>query len=327
MTAGIANPEFVAKRQEGWSTDPKIIKDQVAEITGVQVHDLQRIQKGGWNEVYKAGDFIVRIPHLTPNILDHENIAKTKASTANVPVPKTLGIATIDVNGTPTKLEVSEFIEGVEMSDLFETASEEEKHRLTVEAGRVLSRIHDVRLLRYGAFGTDGGYERLSESRHKTADQESPMWIQGLEAGGFTNNQATKIIEEFKSLCVKYDEADPALVHHDLSPRHLIVKEDEKKNDEKKIAAVLDWGNSRSGSPFDDIANSTPGAFNQEWLLEGYENLGIKYLPDFKERLELARLFLNLKQYGFSIKNNLPQKIEPTTERIKQNLKILGIKI
>lgn len=330
MSSGIANPEIVARRQEQWSTDPDIIKTKVSEITGVEVTGLERILKGAQNEVYKVitskDPVIVRIPHRNPNILDYEAIAKEKAASAHVPVPKTLGIVPIEVNGKSLKMEVSEFIDGVEMNELFESASEEEKKRLTIEAGKILGKIHSVRLSRYGTFANKpNGFEKLSELRLSDTEKKSAVWKSGLISGGYSQDQAQKIINQFKNLCLKYDELDPTLVHHDFLPRHLMVKDG-------KIVSLIDWENSRSTTPFDELANSTPGAFNQEWLLEGYgqEQIGIRHMEDFNQRLQLAHLFLDLKHYEFIFNNNpsdKDEKIKNTTDRIKKNLTELGIKI
>lgn len=324
MSAGINNPEFVALRQAQWQTPPDVIRSEVTKAIGIQVKDLQRIQKGGWNEVYKietsADPIIVRISNEGRSF-ETEQWAKNKCASANVPVPKTLDTIKLNIEGKKAWMEISEFVEGQEMSDLFEKASDEEKQQLTKKAGTVLSRIHGIRLAKYGVLNNtpgDAGTQTLAEYKHKIADERTDLWTQGLKQGGFTPDQITKIIKELKVLYIKYDEIDPTLIHHDFSPRHLMVKDG-------RIIAVLDFGNCRSSTPFDEFANSTPVGFNLEWLKEGYENLGIIYLPDFNQRLELARLFGNLEQYPFAIKNNLTNKIKPISERIRKNLEGLSI--
>lgn len=316
MTAdGVNNQEFVAARQDKWNTPPEIVLSQAQKALGVKVTIESRLKLGGWNEVYVLSSpqtkFILRIAH-THNPFPAEGFAKAKAAAMGVPIPETLAVSEVGIDTRPAYLEFSRFLDGHSLATLGNEPTQVKSELLT-QAGHHLSQIHSVHLPIYGQLVDSYPASAQSLASFKIGQLEAikSLVIEGLSRINISQSVIEAVLDKVRQSYSVFDEDQPALVHMDYLPRHIFVS-----RDKTKVIGIIDFGNCRSTSPFDDLANWVEGEFKLTDLLAGYDNRKLVEAADFERKLTLARLFLNLQQIPFVLKHNLTDKLLPISERI-----------
>jgi aminoglycoside phosphotransferase (APT) family kinase protein len=95
---------------------------------------------------------------------------------------------------------------------------------------------------------------------------------------------------------------EPALVHGDLGPEHLLVRDD-------RLAGVIDWGDMRLGDPALDYA----------WLLNGpFANWDVD--PDLRQRATLYHRLAPWYEAHYGVFTNQPAHIERGLAGIRARL-------
>ncbi len=319
MTNGINNSEIVAAKQSEWSTPSGTIIDHVSRIIGHTAVIEKRIQQGAWNEVYEIGvgenRYILRISR-DATLIAKEKRAKDLAKTAGVPVPKTIDISPLTVGSQSLTFELTEFIVGPALHEVRDPIV---RKVLLTHAGLVLSRLHTIYCDSYGQFpSVESGPKILSIFRKGQFSFINQSLTQISEILSIPPSEIEQMAKLSESLNQQHDEHQPVLVHMDFLPRHLICS-----LEKREVIGVLDFGNCRSASPFDDFANWIDGEFALSDLLSGYSNYDLVNSSDFAVRLALARLQGNIMQLPFALKFNLKDKIPLIWGRINQQIEIL----
>ena len=321
MNNGVNNPEVVAAKQALWSTHPEVIVRHVSKVTHRKAEIERRIQQGAWNEVYVVGAegkrYVLRISREA-NLIAKEKSARDLAKAAGVSVPSTLDISPVSVDGKELTFELTEFIDGPALHEVTDPAVRKD---ILVHAGLLLSRLHTIGCLAYGPFpSVETGPKILSLFRKGQISFVNSSLTQISEIINISPSDIEDVAKLAEDLNEKYDEEHPVLVHMDFLPRHLICSVEKKQ-----VIGVLDFGNCRSASPFDDLANWIDGEFALSGLLSGYSNRDLVNSPDFAMKMVLARLQGNIMQFPFALKHDLKDKIPLIWGRVMEQVGILKL--
>ena len=321
MNNGVNNPEVVAAKQALWSTPPEVITNHVSKVTHRKAEIEKRIQQGAWNEVYVIGvegeHYVLRISR-DANLIAKEKSARDLAKAAGVPVPATLDISPVSVDGKELTFELTEFIDGPALHEVTDPAVRKD---ILIHAGLLLSKLHTIGCLAYGPFpSVETGPKTLGLFRKGQISFINSSLAQISEILNIPPSDIEGVAKLSEGLNEKYDEKDPVLAHMDFLPRHLICSAEKKQ-----VVGVLDFGNCRSASPFDDLANWIDGEFALSDLLSGYFNHDLINSPDFAVRIALARLQGNIMQFPFALKHDLKDKIPLIWGRVMEQVEILKL--
>jgi len=323
MNNGVNNPEVVAAKQALWSTPPEVIAKHVSKVTHRKAEIERRIQQGAWNEVYVVGveseRYVLRISR-DANLIAKEKSARDLAKAVGVPVPATLDISPVSVDGKELTFELTEFVDGPALHEVTDLVVRKD---ILAHAGLLFSRLHTIGCPTYGPFpSVETGPKALSLFRKGQISFINSSLAQISEILNIPPSDVEGVAKLAEGLNEKYDEKDPVLAHMDFLPRHLICSVEKKQ-----VVGVLDFGNCRSASPFDDLANWIDGEFALSDLLSGYSNHDLVNSPDFAMKMALARLQGNIMQFPFALKHGLRDKIPLIWGRVMEQAGVLKLSI
>lgn len=237
-----------------------------------------------------------------------------------IPAPKPL--ATAYEHG-PGKLDfiLFEKVQGTNMK-IHLTENPEDEPELVRDVGRVMARIHQIKVDGFGFFDNDlakktGELRGIHSSNREHVLAALPQNLEVLVGAKYINHaQAVKIAQLLReSEHIEHD--DPRLIHNDFADWNTIV-------DDGKVVAAIDWDESFAGDPIADIACWTlffPSS-RLPMLLEGYKE--ISDLPDdFNERLHIYRLRYLVSKLTLRHKKFHYDKSPVMTEAVKVGLQAL----
>lgn len=168
-------------------------------------------------------------------------------------------------------------------------AHPEDEAKLVTEAGKLMARIHQIKVKGYGFFDNSLAHNtgELKGIHNSYKDHLLAALPQNLteikDAGYISQAQAEKITRLLQETDL-IDCQDPRLIHNDLADWNIMV-------DETAGLVAIDWDEAHAGDPIADIACWSLFFPTKRLaiLLDGYKQ--ITDLPDnFEEKLHIYRL-------------------------------------
>ena len=291
------------------NTPDEVINNAVREAVGVFPALKIKILKGEANEVYEVktskGDFFVRISRSEKPDYLQEKWAIEQVSEIGVPVPESLLIKHVTLDGQQLSINIQKKIRGdtLERGDIdYKSMDQEKLKKIIVKAGELLSRIHSVKTV--GFKHLDGnGVGSVSTYREMWNDllvpEKEKECIEIAKTVKFSPVLMKKIFELLRDEISKAPNISPVLNHGDYGPKHIMVEDE-------TITGILDWGGVSGNSPIADFAwwdywygDSIPIS----WLQEGYADKSM-FDSNFERWLTVIKLKIGAGMlYWFSIQN------------------------
>ena len=280
--------EWMRQHHAKFSTAPELVDRLVTTATRRGVIGRERLLLGEVNEVYRLtldddSPLIARISHRDADMFVRGEEAITEARAAGVPVPETVALDWIEVEGDDGTVQrravaLQRCLPGRPLNALIGDVSNDDVAALILQAGEYLARIHGVR--------------RSARTNRGIWSPPREEWLQEVyedsrKLGVDTEaiDRALAIAREVADTC---DPGEPRLVHSDYSTKHFMVHDG-------SIVGIIDWDGAGGGHPAIDI----------EWwdmffdrdphptslLLEGYRRVA-----SVPENLDVLRVALGLQQ-------------------------------
>lgn len=208
-----------------------------------------------------------------------------------------------------------EKLPGIAVTKWFQKHPESEEN-LLVEVGKMMARMHQVKVEGYGPFDNLKAKAGKLEGLHSTPGEAIRA---GLEFNldvlrkedVITVLQKTAIEKLFSDDNPLLETECPVLIHNDFADWNMLT-------DGSTISGILDWDECVGGDPILDIACWST-FFDPERLnkfLEGYWQSAEKN-PDFNDKFELFRLRYVLSKLTLRIRRYTWEKTEAVKERIR----------
>ena len=168
-----------------------------------------------------------------------------------LPVPEVLEVRRAnDVAGTPPLL-VTSYLPGERLDVALPGMSDELRHQVGIELGRMLARLSQMPMLRGGAF-IDGDL-RIGDFPAAAADLEA--WLDGNLTGtalasweGSDVDGLRAVARRAQDLLDRLDRV--SLVHSDFNPKNVLVEPGTGE-----VTGLLDWEFAHAGLPVADLGN------------------------------------------------------------------------
>ncbi len=227
----------------------KIYKEKLNE----KVLKISQIYKGYESKAYfietNKSSTVIRIPKEGKNgvfsreyqLLRHYwasgILEKTK-----VPISKAL-VLDISKDLVPFNYLISKKVEGEPVD--FNKLNKKDSEKILKQLVSHLKEIHEIKTEDYGLLI---GKKKGNKDSWDLAYDLAIDLIQGLKQKQLIKDELGNKILKFFNENKKYIELDdPRLIHNDLSSDHILVKD-------KKISAIIDFGDAMSGDPLCDLA-------------------------------------------------------------------------
>lgn len=281
-----------------------------------KVLEIKRITEGYSHHMYEAKinknpfEVIIRFSNNIDKSVSllKEKYVMDRLKEKGIPVPKIYSF-----HHPKEKKEdgyiIFEKFNGERLDLIWDSLSKKEKIQVTKELGRLLSKIHEIKLPQYGFIEEEGNIDSELNKQFKFRKESeeisySPflreVLIQSLK--DFARLLSYKIVNpKFASDWMSYlsknlhkieFNKEPTLIHGDYMTGHLFV---EKINGEYKIRGIIDFEFAQSTSPeYDFIKLHRQGFFEDEELKkalkESYGNIN-------EDAVEMHRL---MRDIGFA---------------------------
>jgi Ser/Thr protein kinase RdoA (MazF antagonist) len=265
---------FLNQRHASYHTAEAVLRFLVKEETGQNIRHFEPITSGYANEVYRVDtdnndSLIIRIGRFGTTNFPTEAWAMQQAREAEVPVPKVHSITQINIDENQLlDVMLIQQVLGRSIESVQEHLTTKELSHIYEQVGKVLSRLHQVRVAGFGALQPNGrgSFSDWYAFVQFTLEQrvsDIPYIVQA----GLLESEAYTLLEITRELQLSSD-TQPVLCHGDLSNEHIFV------DDDLTVTGIIDFGQCQGGPPAIDTAVLL--MFHPEidlaWLKRGYYN-------------------------------------------------------
>lgn len=277
--------------------------------------------------VLKSGKHIIVRCHprgILNGYFHAEAVASQEVKDAGLPSYSTVGIHGF-TGGNDFAFHVLEKLPGTAVKKWLEAHPESEEILLP-QIGKMMARLHSVRVEGFGPFNNEKAKQgKLVGLHHTLAESVRAGLAFNLEVlvkeGIIKSSNTATLASLFDDNNPLLESSNAVLVHNDFADWNLLT-------DESQITGILDWDECVASDPVSDIACWST-FFDPERLdgfLKGYWQ--IKDQPaDFKEKFELLRLryilskmTLRIRRYSWEPSEAMKEKIEIGKKHLEESL-------
>lgn len=320
--AGLDETSLRSSVESALADNPSFSGSKITSVEGGHHYDIGSININR-NFTFDNGLEVVGRFHpvgLRNGYFSVETAVVNLALENGIPAPKPFAAA---YENGPGKLDfvLFEKVQGANMK-IYLTEHPEDEPELVRDVGRVMARIHRIKVNGFGFFDNNlaketGELRGIHASNREHVLAALPQNLEELVGAKYiTTTQAreiTRLLSESKLL----DYDDPRLIHNDFADWNTIVKDG-------KVVAAIDWDEAFAGDPIADIACWTLffPIDRLQMLLDGYKE--VADLPDdFEERLHIYRLRYTVSKMTLRHKKFHYDKSQVMTEAIEAGLQAL----
>ena len=313
---------FGEKKNKGWNTPKEIIADVVSEAVGLGLKEDRRIVNGETNEVHEVvteseQEIIVRIFHGEKPKFAREKWALEQCKGKGVPVPEMYLVKSIKVGDETREVCVESKIPGQSLdkfSKSLDTEHAGELKDILNQLGKMLREIHSIPTQGFGKLDDKGVglFETVEKmiARDKYIGQDSILpAFKDDPAQTATLMNAYDILKRNAGM---FGSVKPCLIHNDLSPEHVFVKDG-------NISGLIDFEVACGADPVQDLALwdfKFNTKFPLEYIIEGYCSDGT-VIEDFKRRLAYWKIYRAMASLRYCIREKKPGGIERAMKAIR----------
>jgi|GEM_PF-722134 len=308
------------------STPSELVDTYVQKAVGSPVSKASRIVIGQINEVYDVTtldnrSFIVRISRQDDPRFEAERWALDACRKVGVPTPKVLLVAKALVNNDSITFCIEEKLPGRPLDELFkDTKSKAELDSIIKQIGKVLSRIHEVKIDGFGYLQPDGTDWDIPFSK---------IMLDLIEK----EDELLKVFDKFRipqskvkeSLALLVENTDlykyetPSLVHGDFGPPHILVNDG-------SITGIIDMQDCSGNHPVFDFVHweTTYGRdIPLQKLIDSYSNKTL-FDESFDPLFNLVLLRHCMWMLIVRVEQDNPHDIDNLSRGIDRALKFLS---
>ena len=297
--------EWLRGHHAQFGTPFEAIDDLVRRATGSGVARIERLGRGESNEVHavrssNGDEVIVRINHNDGAAAFRRAEAVIgRAGVIGIPVPDSLLIEELEVDGGERGVCVQRRIKGSPLADSLKGMASDDVKALVADAGELVARLHSL----------PAGHEPRSAWWQDVPDFAIERARAALGAGALLVDDA---LEALAAIVASHAPDEPATVHGDWGTEHLLV-------DRGRITGIIDWDEATVSSPMADLANWDS---YYDWephptssLIAGYER--VRSLPDNHLAIRTASALQNtIWGLVYYHRVNNPGAVRWTAERL-----------
>ncbi len=316
------------------------IREVVRKDFDAKVLEIKRITEGYSHYMYGVKidknpfEVIIRFSNNTDKSVSllKEKYVMDRLREKDIPVPKIYAFYHPEEKKEDGYVILEKF-NGERLDLVWDSLSKKEKIQITKELGRLLSKIHEIKLPQYGFIEEEGNIdsELGKEFKFRREGEKinySPflrqVLIQGLK--DFARLLSYRIVNpKFASDWMFYlstnlhkieFKKEPTFIHGDFMTGHIFV---EKINGEYKIRGIIDFEFAQSTSPeYDFIKLHRQGFFEDEELKkalkEGYGDIN-------EEAVEMHRLMRDIGFAQVVLDSGNKELAEKTLRSIEEKIK------
>ena len=245
-----------------------------------------------------------------------------------IPVPK---VISFDKSETDLDIAIIEKVEGIRLDTLWDSLTKQEKVQITEEIGKILRKIHSIKLPKFGRLKEGGEVEQEPDFKFKNSELPSEYsdflrkefekhFYEIGKLFSFKEIDSEQILKIISFVLNNKEEIEytgkPTLIHGDFMLGHIFVKKEKEKY---QITGIIDVEFAEPSSPeFDFIKLHRQGFFEDKELLEalkkGYGEINEKAVEIFRmiRDLEFAQvlIFSGNSKKGNEIINQIEERIK-----------------
>lgn len=290
---------YLQRKHSKFQTNKDSIGQVVFEATKSSIKSIEKIVEGEVNEVYDVltqdnKKVIVRISRRKAPSFETEQKYVNKVRKLGVPAPNILLVKRVSENLT---FCVEEKIDGKTFRDIENSISKPEKRKIILLAGNILSKIHSIKVDKFGTLSHDSYSSWTKVIREVERNPKNPLQYKDESVNQKNVDRGIKIILDNLPL---FEIKIPQLLHSDYGTKHWLVNKGQ-------ITGILDFEGVKGGDPLYDfgwVDFFQGDNVDIKLLLEGYENRdNIKDNFDFKIKLYKLVLSLRILEYYISEEN------------------------
>ncbi len=246
------SPGWLTAHHSRWRTHPKLLGAALARC-GLAPTNVERLIVGQSHEVYRvetgSGETVaVRVAHRESRA-EVEAAVIERVRSVGVPVPEVLWREALDEGSGATGLMVQRWAPGARLAELAR-ADPPGAAEPTIEAGRLLARIHQVTCAGFGNLDTGfkGTYRGYCEW---FVDLLLASQLADVHAAVAADSGARSMVDQAVNFIVAHrrviDAQLPRLAHGDFSPANILVTDG-------RISAIIDWEGAKGAPRANDFA-------------------------------------------------------------------------
>lgn len=291
------------------------MEDRIPEIVkkefNAKVIEVKRITEGYSHYMFDVKidkapfEVIIRFSN---NTKESVNLSKEKyvielLHKHNIPAPKNYAFHHPQEKKEEGYMILEKF-QGIRLDTIWKNLSKEEKIQVTKEMGKLLAKIHAIKLEDFGDILEDGKIDADKPFKFKKTGEQLPFnkfvreWLISHSRDISRLASYDHISKEFiaryythimnKILIIRY-EGNPILIHGDFIPGHIFV---EKEKNNYKIIGIIDFEFAAAFAPeYDFLKIHREGFFDDTELKKA---LIESYGPINEEAVEIHRLSRDL---------------------------------
>ncbi|SDT35015.1 phosphotransferase family protein [Microlunatus soli] len=252
---------FLQSLHAQFATPPDRIAGLVHKIIGGEVTSMHRVVNGYDNEVHRVtvdghAPLFVRIRRNGEGDFSAEAAAMESARGAGVPTPEIVALDRVASDDAERDVMILAAAPGRALEEVADDLSVQDHHAALVDLGRVLARLHEVRMPGAWRPGPDGRWPDPAELRgYFIRDRlaERPELVRA----GLSEAEIERTFEALQEDPAPHTE--PVLCHGDLNRGHVFV------DSRSRVSCLIDWGMWHAGS--------TAGEFGYVWKTFGDDGL------------------------------------------------------
>ena len=318
--------KFIAQRHKNLSAPESVIFDIVRKATNKTPIHKQKIVAGYDNEVYlvtskEGNEFILRINRFGEVGFRNEAWAIEECRKSGVPVPEIFFLDDVQVGESICEVMLTNKFEGRPLGDFIKTLSTKELEAILEQAGRILRKIHSIKVGGFYRRHTDGSWDfsdwdKYMDSVIRGRNSEKQYVLDA----GFTNSEFTYMIDMLKHYKINYPCHQPVLNHGDYLPEHIFV------TDEKKISGIIDFGMIEGNTPIHDFAflDFERPDIDISILKKGYGD-GSLFDDSFDIKLNMHKLALQIGHLSHNVKIGDSKQAKWIAGRLRSTVEELKI--
>lgn len=319
---------FRQRKHETFNTPPEVISRLIERAVHAPISAKERIINGETNEVYAvtaAGrELIVRIHHGPKNRFAKEAWIFKQCAAIGIPVPEMLLVDELDLEGKPAKVCVETKMEGVgmdKMPQLREPGRQADLIKLLNQLGKILKKLHSIRIEGFGPIELDrtSRYKTVRDLITKDDKINRELLAKGLEGNEAARNLLQTAYRVLESEAAKHGETSSSLLHNDLSPSHIIVKDG-------NVSGLIDFESACAGDPIMEFAlwdfklNSD---YPTKYIMDGYGTLDT-FSREFASEMSFWKVFRALHSLAYCLQEKKKAGTDRALKAIREGLEGLS---
>lgn len=306
------------------SRKPDISLSELIDALYIFFHDIEKqdikfLYHGTYNVFEVKKKYIFRLPDIHFRNIRGVELIKRELKVLNLIekyVPFTIPDP-IYISVEPNFPIIGyEKIDGVSLSQCFQSASKDQKLKIARQIGLILSHLHsdtirDVISLEMREKYSSRQYEEEWYEYYNMI-QERVFTLVNSTQREWLNKLFTKFLGEKENFCFK-----TTFIHGDFDTSNILLNPKTFK-----ITGIIDFEDSRIYDPAADFLFFKEGAVFLEHIISSYEN---KIDFNFKKRMEFLYGRSCLPYITFGLDNNIPDMIKAGFELLDYKMKTMSL--